>query len=70
MLLVIKLGHALHLKGDAKASINSTTRTTKKTNQMTHFTEIKTQIKDIEALRLACQELGLTLLQNADARGY
>src|SRR3974377_1660112 len=37
---------------------------------MSHFTEIKTQIKDIEALRLACQELGLTLLQNAQARGY
>ena len=37
---------------------------------MSHFTEIKTQIKDIEALRAACQELGLTLLQNADARGY
>jgi len=37
---------------------------------MSHFTEIKTQIKDIEALRAACQELGLPLLQNADARGY
>ena len=37
---------------------------------MSHFTEIKTQIKDIEALRLACQELGLNLLQNAEARGY
>jgi len=37
---------------------------------MSHFTEIKTQIKDIEALRLACVELGLTLLQNAEARGY
>ena len=37
---------------------------------MSHFTEIKTQIKDIEALRLAVQEMGLTLLQNADARGY
>ena len=37
---------------------------------MSHFTEIKTQIKDIEALRSACQEMGLTLLQNADARGY
>jgi hypothetical protein len=35
-----------------------------------HFTEIKTQIKDIEALRLACKEMGLTLLQNAEARGY
>jgi len=37
---------------------------------MSHFTEITTQIKDIEALRLACAELGLTLLQNAEARGY
>ena len=37
---------------------------------MSHFTEIKTQIKDIEALRLACQELGLSLVPNADARGY
>ena len=37
---------------------------------MSHFTEIKTQIKDIEALRLACQELGLPLLQNSEARGY
>src|SRR5258706_9226333 len=38
--------------------------------QMSHFTTIKTQIKDIEALRYACQELGLSLLQNAEARGY
>jgi len=37
---------------------------------MSHFTSIKTQIKDIEAVRSACLELGLTLLQNADARGY
>jgi hypothetical protein len=37
---------------------------------MSHFTEITTQIKDIEALRLACQELGLNLLQDAEARGY
>ena len=37
---------------------------------MSHFTDIKTQIKDIKALRLACQELGLTLLQNTEARGY
>jgi hypothetical protein len=37
---------------------------------MSHFTEIKTQIKDIEALRSACQELGLPLLQNSEARGY
>ena len=37
---------------------------------MSHFTTIKTQIKDIAALRAACQEMGFTLLQNADARGY
>jgi len=29
---------------------------------MSHFTTIKTQIKDIEALRSACQEMGLTRL--------
>src|SRR5882724_7574746 len=38
--------------------------------QMSHFTTIKTQIKDIEALRSACNEMGLSLLQNAEARGY
>ena len=37
---------------------------------MSHFTTIKTQIKDIEALRSACQELGLPLLQSTEARGY
>lgn len=37
---------------------------------MSHFTEIKTAIKDIEALRSACQEMGLSLLQNVEARGY
>ena len=37
---------------------------------MSHFTTIQTQIKDIEALREACQELGLELLPNAEARGY
>ena len=37
---------------------------------MSHFTTIKTQIKDIEALRSACDEMGLPLLQNAEARGY
>ena len=37
---------------------------------MSHFTTIQTEIKDIEALRDACRELGLELLQNAEARGY
>ncbi len=37
---------------------------------MSHFTTIKTQIKDVEALRAATKELGLGLLQNATARGF
>jgi hypothetical protein len=37
---------------------------------MSHFTTVKTQIKDIEALRSACAELGLEIKQNAQARGY
>jgi len=37
---------------------------------MSHFTTIKTQIRDTEALRAACSELGLELIQNAEARGY
>ena len=37
---------------------------------MSHFTTIETQIKDIEALRSACKELGLSLQQKAEARGY
>jgi hypothetical protein len=37
---------------------------------MSHFTEIKTQIKDIAALELACVEMGLSLIPNAKARGY
>jgi hypothetical protein len=37
---------------------------------MSHFTTIKTQIKDIAALEAACRELNLPLLHNAEARGY
>ena len=37
---------------------------------MSHFTTIKTEIKDIEALRCAVTELGLSLEANAEARGY
>jgi hypothetical protein len=37
---------------------------------LSHFTTIQTQIKDIEALRSACRELGLSLLPNAEARGF
>ena len=37
---------------------------------MSHFTTIKTQIKDIEALRSACHELKLAVLEKAEARGF
>ena len=37
---------------------------------MSHFTTIKTQIKDIAALEAACKELRLPLIQDASARGY
>ena len=37
---------------------------------MSHFTTITTQIKDIAALRSACGELGLQVLENTTARGY
>lgn len=37
---------------------------------MSHFTTITTQIRDPVALRGACQELGVELLENATARGY
>jgi hypothetical protein len=37
---------------------------------MSHFTTIQTQVRDVEALRAACAELGLDLCENAQARGY
>ncbi len=37
---------------------------------MSHFTTIQTQIRDIAALREACRELGVELIENAEARGY
>jgi hypothetical protein len=37
---------------------------------MSHFTTITTQIKDIEALRCACAELGLSVHASTQARGY
>ena len=37
---------------------------------MSHFTTIQTQIKDLAALRAACQEMGLDLIENAVARGH
>ena len=37
---------------------------------MSHFVTINTQIRDIAALRDACGELGLQVLDNTTARGY
>jgi hypothetical protein len=37
---------------------------------VSHFTSIQTQIRDIAALRAACAELGVGLVENAVARGY
>ena len=37
---------------------------------MSHFTTITTQIRDLVAVRGACQELGIELLENTTARGY
>ncbi len=37
---------------------------------MSHFTEIETRIRDAEALRAAAEEMGLELLENAQARGF
>ncbi|WP_342479819.1 DUF1257 domain-containing protein [Paenibacillus sp. FSL L8-0340] len=37
---------------------------------MSHFTTLQTTIKNIEAVRMACRELGLELVQEGQARGY
>ena len=37
---------------------------------MSHFTEITSQIRDLEALRDACIELGIELAFNTEARGF
>ena len=37
---------------------------------MSHFTTVQTQIRDVSALREACQELDVELVENAEARGY
>ena len=37
---------------------------------MSHFTTIQTQVRDVDALAAACDELGLKLVRDADARGY
>ena len=37
---------------------------------MSHFTTIETEVRDIAALRDACGEMGLALLDKAEARGF
>jgi len=37
---------------------------------MSHFATIQTEIKDSAALRAACEEMGLPVEENAEARGY
>ena len=37
---------------------------------MSHFTEIRTQVRDIAALRDACKELDLQLTDKTTSRGY
>ena len=37
---------------------------------MSHFTTIKTQIRDIDALRQSIGEMGYALIPNAEARGF
>lgn len=37
---------------------------------MSHWANIQTQIKDIEALAHACAELGVKLIADSTARGY
>lgn len=37
---------------------------------MSHFVTIQTRIRDLEALKEACAELGLQVTDNAEARGF
>jgi hypothetical protein len=37
---------------------------------MSHFTTVHTEIRDLEALKEACAELGLQVDDRAEARGY
>ncbi len=37
---------------------------------MSHFVTIQTQVRDVAALRDACGELGLQVLDSTTARGY
>lgn len=37
---------------------------------MSHFTDIDIEIRDLEAMKAACAELGLKVAENTTARGY
>ena len=37
---------------------------------MSHFTTLRTQFRDIEAVKAACEELGLSVVANGAARGW
>jgi hypothetical protein len=37
---------------------------------MSHFTTINTQVRDIDALKVACDELGVAVIKEGEARGY
>ena len=37
---------------------------------MSHFTSIRTEVRDLEALNDACVEMGLRLLKDTPCRGY
>ncbi len=37
---------------------------------MSHFTTVNVEIRDIEALKSACKELGLEVEKNVEARGF
>jgi hypothetical protein len=37
---------------------------------MSHFATITTQIKDVEALKMACAEMGFDVVPDCQARGY
>jgi len=56
--------------GESHAALCPVSNQTNERKTMSHFATIKTQIKDIDALRSAVQEMGLFLLQKTTARGY
>src|SRR5436305_6550020 len=56
--------------GESHAALCPVSNQTNERKTMSRFATNKTQIKDIDALRSAVQEMGLSLLQKTTARGY